>query len=212
MSDFPQQAVSSAANQQGSSYGSHTLRTISRTGAICCIPVLNVVEGYMLGVVEGYRHQQGVHAYLWHTGSPFAALDGILAWCCIWVPTYTVLTCNLVPQGVSLMDVKSDAHTSAIGNVKSHGQGVALAVEQNIVGLPATQPISRYFCLDIADRQITCGAGQWSGAAMACIVMSAGIQRPACPDSTCHLLLARCTTLCPCIISLLSASGILRQL
>ncbi len=64
-----------------------------------------------------------------------------------WVPPYTVLTCNLVPQGVPLRDVTSDAHTSAIGDGKCHGRDVASAAERNIVDLPTSQPISRYFPL-----------------------------------------------------------------
>ena len=59
------------------------------------------------------------------------------------VPPDTVLTCDLVPQGIPLIHVRSDALTT--GNGKSHGQGVASATEKNIVGLPASQPISRYF-------------------------------------------------------------------
>ncbi|KAL0047306.1 hypothetical protein WJX82_000356 [Trebouxia sp. C0006] len=43
-------------------------------------------------------------------------------------------------QGVPLIHVRSDALT--IGNGKSHGPGVASTAEQNIVGLPASQPIS----------------------------------------------------------------------
>ena len=126
------------------------------------------------------------------------------------VPPDTALTCHLVSQGVPLIHVRSDALT--IGNGKSHGPGVASTAEQNIVGLPASQPISRCFPLTcLMDKSLVV---QGNGLVLPwhsdeCIVMSAGSPRPACPESTYHLLLAICTMLCPYIISLLSASGIL---
>ena len=88
-----------------------------------------------------HTHQLGVSAKAWHTGSPFAALNGKVTWCCIWVRPQTVLACNLVLQGVLLIDARSHALTS--DNGKSHGRGVASTTERNIVALPASQPISR---------------------------------------------------------------------
>ena len=140
VSDFPQPAVSSAANQRGSSFGSHTVGAIPKAGATCCILVF--------GVVSGKCSQVDAHT---PAGCICKGIAYRLTFCSDRLQSNMVLhlgtTTNcfdmqdLVLQGVSLTDGRSHALTS--DNGKSHGRGVASTVERNMVDRPASQPISR---------------------------------------------------------------------